>query len=322
MNEIRIGICQLKSEIGSSDYDPRPDNLARALDAIDEVAAQGAQLLVFGEIYLNGYETGEFTPRYAVAEEDDDPFVAPLVAKAHEHGVVILMGATTHKGPFPGDVYNSVLVIGPNGLLGVYSKTHVAAFLFDGDKVAGEKVYWSPGSDLPVFDTPFGRIGVEICYDIWFPEVARTLALKGAELIINVSAAVCGFEDAWTHILYARSLENVIPYLHVSVVGHQKNFTLFGGSRLYGPAGETLFEAPRNEEARMVFTLNKRLIFEARGTLHPFYNRNPRLYQEITQIVPAALEQRMVRSLRPPKPSQPQSTASNGVVDSRAKVTS
>lgn len=296
MDVLRIGICQLESDIGSAKYDPRPANLERALQAINTVAGQGAQLLVFGEVYLNGYESGQFTPKYAVAEEEDDPFVAPLVEEAARRDVCIIMGATTHKGPFPGDVYNSAIVIGPDGILGVYSKSHVAAFLFSGNRVVGEKLYWSPGEALPVFDTSFGRIGIEICYDIWFPEVARTLALKGAELIINVSAAIRGFEESWDHFLFTRALENFIPYLHVSVVGKQKDFELFGGSRLYSPFGMVLAEAPRGEEALLTADLDKKLIIEARGQFHPFYNRNPRLYQEVARPLSTELERRILRS--------------------------
>lgn len=282
MSEIKIGICQLESLVGEADFDPRPRNLERAINAINELADQGAQLLVFGEIYLNGYESNEHTPKYAVAEDASDPFVSPLVDIAARRDVTILMGATTHKGPFPGDTYNSVLVITPSGLAGTYNKSHVAAFAFDGER-AGEKLWWSPGQALPVFDTPVGRIGVEICYDIWFPEVARTLTLKGAELVVNVSAAVCGFEESWDHLLFTRALENTVPYLHVSVVGKQRDFELFGGSRLFSAGGSVVGEAPRNEEALTIFTLDKDETRHVRGTLHPFYNRNPRLYAEVTK---------------------------------------
>ncbi len=107
----------------------------------------------------------------------------------------IIMGASTHKGTFPGQCYNSALLIAPQGLIGVYSKTHVASFGVDG-MVAAEKAWWSPGSDMPVFETALGRIGIEICYDNSFPEVARTLTLKGAEIIVNISAAVCRVRGA------------------------------------------------------------------------------------------------------------------------------
>lgn len=293
MSIVKIGVCQLESKVGEEGYDPRPDNLDRAMAAIAEATDKGAQLLVFGEIFLNGYESQEFTPDYAVAEDADDPFVKPLVNEAKKRDITILMGATTHKGVFPGDVYNSVLVIGPGELIGTYSKTHVAAFVFEGSRRAGEKLWWSPGQSIDVWDTPVGRIGVEICYDIWFPEVARTLTLKGAELVVNVSAAVCGFEEAWDHILYTRSLENTVPYLHVSVVGKQKEFELFGGSRLFSAGGLVKAEAPRNEEAVMVMEWDKADTRKVRGTLHPFYNRNPRLYGEITKQHPDRLAQAM-----------------------------
>jgi predicted amidohydrolase len=185
-------------------------------------------------------------------------------------------------GSYPGDVYNSALLIGPPGLVGVYRKTHVAAFAVDG-MVAAEKAWWSPGTDIPVFETPLGRIGIEICYDNSFPEVARTLTLKGAELIVNISAALCGFEDHWTSSLYVRSTENAVWFLHVSVVGKQRDFECFGGSRLLTPFGEVVFEAPRGEEAVLVTTADMDMLYAARGKMHPFSNRNPALYGVITE---------------------------------------
>jgi predicted amidohydrolase len=282
MRELPIGICQLESKIGTADFDPRPDNLQRALEAIATTAEQGAKLIVFGEIFLNGYETNEFTPLYALAESDTDPYVERLTAEAKARDVHIIMGASTHKGSFPGQAYNSALLIGPTGLIGTYNKTHVASFAVDG-KIAAEKAWWSPGSDIPVFETELGRIGIEICYDNSFPEVSRTLTLKGAEIIVNISAAVCGFEDHWTNHLYVRATENVIWFLHVSVVGQQRNFECFGGSRLFSPHGDVVFEAPRGEEAIAVARADLDELYTARGQMAPFYNRNPALYAVIAE---------------------------------------
>jgi predicted amidohydrolase len=282
MRELPIGICQLTSEIGSAEYDPRPANMARAREAIATVAAQGAKLVVFGEIFLNGYETNDHTARWAIAERADDPWVAQLVEEATKHDVHLIMGASTHKGTFPGQSYNTALLIAPDGLVGVYNKTHVASFAV-GDIVAAEKAYWSPGNDIPVFETTLGRIGIEICYDNSFPEVARTLTLKGAEIIVNISAAVAGFEEHWRNHLSVRSEENVIWFLHVSVVGTQRNFTCFGGSRLYSPYGQPVFEAPYDEEFVGVTSADLDLLFEARGRMHPFYNRHAELYSAITE---------------------------------------
>jgi predicted amidohydrolase len=279
---IRIGICQLASYWGAEDRDPRPANLNRALEAISAAADRGARLLAFGVADLTGYEARHLTQRFAVAPSVDDPFVAPLVECAAERDLVIVMGATTQNDR--GDVRNSALVIGPSGLIGVYSKTHVAAFVFDGDRTACERAYWSPGDALKVFDTPVGRLGVEICYDVWFPEVARTLALEGAELIVNLSAVPRGFETGWDHLLWVRSAENAIPYLHVSVVGPQRGTEFVGGCRLFGPSGEVLAQAPSGREDVLVTTLDTQLTAAARGLRHPFSARNPRLYEPIARL--------------------------------------
>ena len=183
--ELRIGMLQLISEPGDARYDPRPANLERALRAIDAAAAEDARLLVLGEAYLNGYATGPYSERWAVAAEAGDPFVAPLVDASARHGVTLIVGATSRTGPFPGAVHNSAVVIDAGTVAGVYSKTHVPALVLDDGSVASERSIWDPGDELRVFDTSVGRIGVEICFDIWYPEVARTLALKGAELIVN-----------------------------------------------------------------------------------------------------------------------------------------
>jgi predicted amidohydrolase len=172
-----------------------------------------------------------------------------------------------------------------------------------GERIAAERVWWSPGDALPVFDTAHGRIAVEICYDVMFPEVARTYALSGAELLINVSAAICGFEELWGTMVAARATENALPILHVSVVGEQRDLEFFGGSRLFGPWGQVLFEAPRGEEAVEVTELDRGLLFAARGASHPFANRNPRLYGELAAVRPL-----------------PQPPVASGVLDGAASV--
>jgi predicted amidohydrolase len=87
-------------------------------------------------------------------------------------------------------------------------------------------------------------------------------------------------------MLAARAIENALPILHVSVVGQQRDLEFFGGSRLFGPSGQVLFEAPRGEEAVAVTPLDRGLLFAARGASHPFANRNPKLYEELSAVRP------------------------------------
>lgn len=134
----------------------------------------------------------------------------------------------------PGDVYNTAVLFGPRGMIGAYRKAHVAAFPYS-EGISMERCFYSPGRELPVFDTDLGRIGIHICYDISFPEVARVQALKGADFLINVSASAGGFEEFWDHALFVRATENCSWYAVCSVVGMQRGDRLFGGSRVVSP---------------------------------------------------------------------------------------
>jgi predicted amidohydrolase len=278
---IRFGICQLASDLASDGYDPRQDNWTRALNAMDDNSSEPVDVWVFGEGYLNGYESAELLWTCAIEEAADDPWVEQLAAESERRQAVIIMGATTHKGTFPGDLYNSAIIVDNGRYLGTYNKNHIAAQIHDG-RVGKERVYWSPGNALPVWETTAGVLGIEICYDVMFPEVARSLALLGAEVIINVSAAVVGFETMWDHTLPTRANENSIWYLHTSVVGKQHETELFGGSRLFDPFGKLTAEAPRREEAVIIAEVDRRRLLQARGTGHHFANRNPSLYAPLT----------------------------------------
>src|SRR5438094_852403 len=204
---IRVALVQTRSDLGTETHDPRPDNLERGLADIARAAAQGADLVVFGEMYLSGYRTDEWLHRWATVIDPPDKDAQALVAAAAEHKVHVIMGMGTFGGSLPGDVYNTALLVGPEGIIGAYRKTHVAAFPYS-EGVAMERCFYSPGKDLPVFDTALGRLGIHICYDMSFPEVARTAALKGAELLTNVSAFAGGFEETWVHGLFMRAVEN------------------------------------------------------------------------------------------------------------------
>jgi predicted amidohydrolase len=277
---IRVALVQASQAIGTETFDPRDDNLDKALSAIDRAASDGADVVVFGEMYLSGYRTDEWLHKWASFVSPPDRHVQALIDKAHDQGIVILMGAGTFGAVMPGDVYNSNLVICPEGLAGVYRKSHVAAFPYS-DGVALERCFYSPGRELPVFDTPAGRIGVHICYDISFPEVARVQTLKGAELLVNSSGSAAGFEEYWDHMSYARAVENLTWYVVCSAVGQQRDTMLFGGSRIIDPAGVVVAAAKHNEEDYIFADLDLDRPRSVRSTSHTLGIRQPELYAPI-----------------------------------------
>ena len=146
------------------------ENAARMLDA---TAAEGADLALLTETYNILYVKG-ITP-YEGSAEFDDPAVRVLADKAKQHHMFVAAGVCFKKA---GLIYNAQLIFNPHGeLVGLYSKSHTT----EGDLANG----YVPGNDIPVFDTEIGRLGTSICWDIYFPEHARVMYMKEAEIILH-----------------------------------------------------------------------------------------------------------------------------------------
>jgi predicted amidohydrolase len=285
MKTFRIALVQARSEVGTEIFDPRDANLEGALPRIRRAAEEQADIVVFGEMYLSGYRTDEHLYKYATVVDPPDKHVRVLIETAQKHNLYIVMGAVTFGRNVPGDIYNSALMVGAQGIVGLYRKTHVAAFPYSRG-ISKERCFYSPGKDLPVFETSIGRVGIHICYDISFPEVARVQALKGADILINVSASAAGFEEFWTHTLFTRAVENGCWYAVCSVVGEQRGDVLFGGSRIVAPTGEVVAEAKHHEEDFLVTDIDLSMMWAIRGQRHLFSTRNPHLYTAIVEEGP------------------------------------
>jgi predicted amidohydrolase len=261
--------------------------MERALAAIRRAADAGAQLVVFGEMYLSGYRTDEWLSKWATIIDPPDRHVQLLMDVAREHGLHVIMGMGSFGSLMPGDIYNTALLVGPEGLVGIYRKTHVAAFPHpNSEGIVMERCFYSPGRELPVFDTRLGRLGIHICYDITFPEVARVQALKGADLLINVAATAGGFEEMWEHTVFTRAIENATWYVVCSVVGNQRGDRLFGGSRVVDPAGKLVAAGKFDQEDFLIVDIDPSRTREVRSKSHYFNSRNPELYRTIAEATP------------------------------------
>ena len=286
MDSFRVALVQSRSSVGTESFDPRDDNLERGIAAIRRAASEGAHLAVFGEMYLSGYRTDEYLWKYGTVVDPPDRHIQSLMQVARESKLHVIMGMATFGSFVPGDVYNSAVLIGPEqGVIGVYRKCHVAAFPYS-KGISMERCFYSPGQELPVFDTALGRLGIHICYDITFPEVARTQALKGAEVLINVSASAAGFEDFWDHALFMRAAENASWYMVCSVVGEQRGDMLFGGSRVVDPSGKVVAAGKVNEEDFVVADIDLARSRRQRASAHLFNSRHPELYAAIVERTP------------------------------------
>jgi predicted amidohydrolase len=192
-----------------------------------------ADLVVFPELFLSGYTTEE-PGRLAIAPEG--PEVEAVAHAARESGSAVVFGAPEGAGR---EVFNSAFCIDGDGTLaGVYRKTH----LF-GDEVGA----FAAGDELLVVDLAGVRVGVMICFDVEFPEVARALAVAGAEMLVTISANMDPFGRDHDVFSTARALENGLPHLYVNQVGPGERFTFAGGTLAVSPDGDALARAGRDE---------------------------------------------------------------------------
>ena len=165
---IQISCAQFEPRIGEVER-----NVEASLKLIGEAADSGSRLIVLPELCNSGYVLESREEAYALAEEvSTGSSIARWAALAAERGLYIVAGFLEREGV---RLYNSAVVMGPDGVIGTYRKNHLWA---------DEALYFERGDlGFPVFHTPFGRIGVLICYDGWFPEAWRLLALQGADIV-------------------------------------------------------------------------------------------------------------------------------------------
>jgi predicted amidohydrolase len=219
----------------------KPENLKKIEKTVVKARRQGAELVVFPELSLTGYVVRD--QLYELAEKIPGPstrFIEGVAKKTKTH---IVFGMPELSEKTQATLYNTAVIIGPDGLIGKYRKMYLPTH-----SVFEEKRYFRPGYQVAVFETELGKIGLIICYDIYFPEVTRLTRLKGAQLIVCISASP-GIRRTFFEILTsARAIENTAFLAFVNLVGVEDGLQFWGGSRLVGPNGRILAQAKYDED--------------------------------------------------------------------------
>jgi len=249
-----------------------PADVAANLAALDgtahSAAAAGAALLLCPECWLCGYNIGDAVT--ALAQSRDGPAAQRIAAIARQHGIAIAYGYA-ERDPATGQIHNSVQVIAADGAaLSHYRKTH----LFGRD----ERACYRPGIR---FETPFDfggfKIGLLICYDIEFPECARSLALLGADILLVPTALTDEYAAVPDFLVPARSVENQIHVAYCNHAGVENGMRFLGGSCLTGIDGKALVSAG-TEDALLIGEINRRAR-DAAALTYPYRtDRRPELY--------------------------------------------
>lgn len=248
-------------------YD-KAGNLSLVLRTMDEARASGADLVLFPEMFLSGYLVKDQLA--ALAEPLDGPSLRAVGAHARALGMGVLLGLPLrvdgHEKP-----HNALVFFDRDGSVAGWSaKAHM---------FGGEERMFDPGDRLAAFDTSFGRVGLMICYDGEFPEVARTLALDGAQLLCMCAANMSPFEDYHAVYMRARAMENCVYGLYTNLVGDEKRFHYCGQSCAIGPDGRILAIADHDRPALLYCTVDLDTIPAADAPLRYRENRRPELYR-------------------------------------------
>ena len=211
-------------------------NLARLFAAVRAAPTDGA---IFPELFLSGYRVGDRLRSLALAPDGSDRIGAALRAGARDAAATIVVGAPVLSAARPGEVANAAVVAGPDGAFAVQAKRYLPTFgPFE------EGVAFSPADASRPLEVARRKVGLEICYDAFFPEVARELALAGAELLVNVSASPVTSRRLFERLLPARAVENGLPVVYVNRVGVEDGLVFGGGTGAWDLRGEPLPLAP------------------------------------------------------------------------------
>lgn len=259
-------------------------NLDKFIRWTKEAAARGVDLISFPELALTGYqltEPGEPSVLYDVAETIPGPSVNRLIDAAKQNNIYIVMGMYEADTEYVGMLYNTAVFVGPEGLVGKYRKLTIeswGSYEMNKNGVGG-------GHEIPVWEIRQGwRIGIIICLDMWVPEIPRIEVLKGADLIVVISAGPVGTEENWIHVNRIRAIENTTGFTYCNLAGDEHGFRFFGGRMAVEAGGEVLvpMEGSADKEGMAIATFSAEKLYNARKTVPALIrDRNPAAYQRL-----------------------------------------
>ncbi len=217
-----------------------------------------ADLYVFPELYLSGYNCkDEITLMAEPLEGKDATSVAAVEELARDHNVSIIFGMA-EKAPDT-NLYNSAVFVSPGGYMGAYRKWFLANFF-----PFQEMLYFRPGSQLPLFDTPIGKLGIIICFDLFNPELCSLYAKAGANIIVCISASPTFSRYVFETVGPARAIENTVFFLYCNLTGLEERLMFWGGNYAISPRGSQLAKGEYFKEQAVIFDMDEAEIEVAR----------------------------------------------------------
>jgi len=204
-----------------------------------------ADMYVFGELSLTGYKCKD--EWRLLAEPLNGSSVKQLKSIAKNKDCYIVFGMPLLDECVDGLMHNASILVHPDGKVDHYEKWFLPTVgPFE------EKIFFDQGERLPVFQTRYGKVGLLICYDLFFPEASKALSLQGADIIVYISATPSVTRSYFEALLPARALENTVHVVFVNLVGSQDDLVFWGGSQAYDPLGGLLVKAPYYKSSTVI----------------------------------------------------------------------
>jgi predicted amidohydrolase len=236
-----------------------------------------ADIYIFGEISLTGYHCKDELRN--LAEPINGPSVKQIKKIAKDRSCYIVFGMPLKDDKVEGLIHNSAILVHPDGKVDVYNKWFLPTFgPFE------EKIFFDEGESLKVFNTKFGKVGLIVCYDLFFPELCKAYCLQGANIIICLSATPTVNRKYFETLLPARAIENTVFMIYINIVGTQEDLVFFGGAQIYDPLGNLIAKAPYFKESVITCGLDLKSIKMARANRPVIRDIRPEIYTDLYKL--------------------------------------
>lgn len=278
--KISVTLAQMNPSLENKE-----SNLKKMQSWIERAAHEESDLIVFPEMSLTGYSLRDDV--FALSEPIPGDSVKKLEKIAVENNLYVIFGMPEMSDKLKGVIYNSAVLLGPQGYIGKYRKQFLPTHgPFE------ELRYFRPGPVPEVFETSIGTIGLQICFDAFLPEVSRFLAVEGADILVNISAApaIGKAYSRWGRasfetVIPARAMENTVFFVYCNLTGIENNILFCGGSEIAAPNGEQICKLKYDVEDFLTVKLDLSKIEKTRRSFTFLTHIRPELYDRISDRI-------------------------------------
>lgn len=240
------------------------------------VEKQKADMFVFGELSICGYHVKD--ELRDIAETINGPSVKFMKDLARKNNCYIVFGMPLIDNNVRGLIHNASILVHPDGKVDSYNKWFLPTVgPFE------EKIFFDEGESLTLCNTKFGKIGLIVCYDIFFPELCRAYTMLGADMIVCLSATPSVTRKYFETLIPARAIENTLFFIYVNLVGTQENLVFWGGSQIYDPLANLIVKAPYFKESVKIVDIDLKTLDFARANRPVIRDIKPEIYQDLYQ---------------------------------------